>query len=121
MTIIKLDGFLFDTLFTITDWLSDNVGEVIHIREAYNPCGNWGGEAFAHHLHWAQNLADANALLGDLSYMDGIDLYGGLGWTILQTKQLKLDSNGITRTTEFKTTIIIDDNLLALQFKLAVL
>ncbi len=121
MNIIRLDGFLFVTLTDILDWLSDNVGEMIHSREAYNPLGLWGNEKWAIAKHWGQNLIDASALLGDLGYMDGIDLYSGLGWTILQTKEAKLDSNCVSRTTEFKTTIIIDDDLLAIQFKLSVL
>jgi hypothetical protein len=121
MSIITLDGFLFDTWDIILNWLCDNVGEVIHTREAYNPAGYWGDEPWANVEHWAQNLADGSALRGDLGHMDGIDLCGGTGWTIIQTKQVKLDSNGMSRTTEFKTTIIIDDELLAIQFKLSVL
>jgi hypothetical protein len=119
MTHIKKYGYQFNRNIPEIDWLNEYIGPQLSKYDTFNPKGYWKKHVVGGSKYWLSVKKRFRALTGDTRKFDAIDIVTGDGWYVITTIHVKFENRG--DTSMFETTIMIDDDLLALQFKLAVL
>jgi len=119
MAQIKKYGYRLDRNLPDIIWLNDHISPELSNYETFNPKGYWKKHTHGGAKHWLATKKRFVALTGDNRKFDAIDMITGNGWYIITTIKVVIGTGNVT--SEFETTIIIDDDLMALQFKLAVL
>jgi hypothetical protein len=95
------------------EWLQTNVGALISREKSQDPNGRWHDQFWADCSNWDTVKAEYLELTDDHYPYDGIEIAKGEGWCILSASGWQLDADSAV--------FLLDDELLAVQFKLAVL
>jgi hypothetical protein len=119
MAHIKKYGYRFDRNIPDIDWLNEHIGPQLSKYDTFNPKGYWKKNSVGVAKYWLSTKKRFRALTGDTRKFDAIDLVTGDGWYVITTINVVSEKGG-GDTSRFETTVIIDDELLALQYKLAV-
>jgi hypothetical protein len=104
---IKISGDLGQTLNVAVEWLQEHIGDIDRTVKATSDKGRWVGFPWHRPALWKESILAYQELTGDIRELDAITIWYGSGWTVL--------------VTEYETIFLIDNDALAVQFKLAVL
>jgi hypothetical protein len=103
----------FSLLPRSLEWLETNVGDLINREHSCDPKGRWHDQFWANCKNWDTVHTEYLELTNDHYPYDGIEIIKGEGWCILRAEGWQLDASSIV--------FFLEDELLAIAFKLAVL
>jgi hypothetical protein len=102
-------------------WLRNNLGPDISKSDGIRPESIYIERCWSDRDEWSKLVTTYRALTGDHDLCDSITIDYGIGWSLISTTCYSVASKAGVNKAEYKYFVVIDDDTIAVQFKLSVM